>query len=141
MVQVKVQGSRRHTGLSTFARDRLYSVSDYLACDGPGLTRAVREVWTRVSPPPPPPPLSIKPMWQLYSLRGTMCLEYPPSYRARLAVYVALLCNGIPAPADTEESWALAMEFGEERLLKSRLRAPLSFLSLPPDLRHHSWYL
>ncbi|CAN0386690.1 unnamed protein product, partial [Ascophyllum nodosum] len=26
--------------------------------------------------------------------------------------------NGIPAPADTEESWALAMEFGKERLLK-----------------------
>ncbi|CAN0465441.1 unnamed protein product, partial [Ascophyllum nodosum] len=31
---------------------------------------------------------------------------------------MALLCNGIAAPADTEENWSLAMEFGEEQLLK-----------------------
>lgn len=50
------------------------------------------------------------------SLRGTLCLEVAPTVRARMAVYIALLCNDVPPPAGYQ-SWIAAMQFPDAREL------------------------
>lgn len=53
-----------------------------------------------------------------------MCLEYPPSIRARLGVYIVVLCNNIPAPAP-EKDWMRALRFPDYRELNRTLPYPL----------------
>ena len=56
-----------------------------------------------------------------HSLRGTMCLVYPPSYRARLVIYIALICNETAAPAEGGGNWVLALELGDKQRLKGKM--------------------
>lgn len=50
------------------------------------------------------------------SLKGTMCLEYPPHFRARLTVYLALICNFVREPPTTKY-WPRTLCFKDERQL------------------------
>ncbi|CAB1096756.1 unnamed protein product [Ectocarpus sp. CCAP 1310/34] len=44
-----------------------------------------------------------------HSLKWTMCLEYPPTFRARLATYLSLLVNHVRPPQSGE--WAEVLQF------------------------------
>ncbi|CAM9769787.1 unnamed protein product [Scytosiphon promiscuus] len=48
------------------------------------------------------------------SLRGTMCLEHPPNFRARLVTYLSLLVNNISPPPG---GWAEMIQFEDHRRL------------------------
>lgn len=52
-----------------------------------------------------------------------MCLEYPPHFRARLAVYLSLLCNFVTAPT-SHECWPHALLFEDHRQLNRTLTNP-----------------
>ncbi|CAN0002171.1 unnamed protein product [Ectocarpus sp. 6 AP-2014] len=43
------------------------------------------------------------------SLKWTMCLEYPPTFRARLATYLSLLVHNVPPPQSGE--WTEVLQF------------------------------
>lgn len=58
-----------------------------------------------------------------HSLRGTMCLEYAPFFRSRLAVYLSLLCNYIKTP-EGHEGWPEALQFEDHRKLNSTFTPP-----------------
>lgn len=81
----------------------------------------------------------------LHSLRGTMCLEHPPHFRARLVTYLSLIVNNMVPPSD--RGWADVIEFEDHRLLNSTCDpspqpSPASDLNAPLfGRRSHGWWL
>lgn len=65
-------------------------------------------------------------------------MEYPPSYMARMVVFLALLCNAISPPEECGGDWRIALELGDLQLLKSTFmyakdRTPTCLLDQSPQ--------
>lgn len=45
-----------------------------------------------------------------------MCLEHAPTIRARMGVYITLLCNNVPTPPG-HKTWIQALRFPDHRAL------------------------
>ncbi|CAM9741693.1 unnamed protein product [Ectocarpus fasciculatus] len=59
------------------------------------------------------------------SLKWTMCLEYPPTFRVRLVAYLSLLVNHVPPPPSGE--WVEILQFEDPDQLMSEPDSPLPY--------------